>query len=219
MPLSSSTFTLMIETAFLAIAMAAVAAFGVPFLLERGAVSPALLMRWSWIAAILVALLLSAWWILRSDARSKRALIAVVRLWNRIFVRRPIAPDPLLSRLAGFRQNVAAYRHVPLPGFLLAAFGRVFLDVATLGACFQLFGGGVGWATVLTGYGLILLLSGVAALPGGLGLADLSVPVVFSRLGAPAPVALAGGLTYRLIAFWMVRLLGFVAWQVEEARR
>jgi uncharacterized protein (TIRG00374 family) len=216
----SSTFTLVIETAFLGIAMTAVAAFGVPFLIERGALGPAALARWAWIAAMLLSLLLPGGWLLRSEPRSQRALQACVRIWNRIFGRwRLLSPDVLLTRMRTFRENLATYRHVPLPGFFAAAFGRVFLDVATLGVCFQLFGGGVGWRTVLSGYGLVLLLSGLAALPGGFGLADLSIPVVFSRLGAPGPVALAGGLTYRLIAFWLIRLVGFVAWQAEEAHR
>jgi uncharacterized protein (TIRG00374 family) len=216
----SSTFTLVIETVFLGIAMTAVAAFGIPFLLERGVLGPAVFARWAWIAAMLLSLLFASWWLLWSEPRSQSALQACVRIWNRIFGRwRLVSLNPLLTRMRAFRQNLATYRHVPLPGFFAAAFGRVFLDVATLGVCFLLFGGGVGWGTVLTGYGLILLLSGMAALPGGFGLADLSIPVVFSRLGAPGPVALAGGLTYRLIAFWLVRLVGFVAWQAEESHR
>jgi hypothetical protein len=44
-------------------------------------------------------------------------------------------------------------------------------------------------------------LSGLAALPGGPGLAEVSAAVVFSRLGVPSAVAIAGSLTYRLIAF------------------
>ena len=70
---------------------------------------------------------------------------------------------------------------------------------------------------MLTGYGMILVLSGLASLPGGLGVADVSVPVVFAGLGVQAPIALAAGLTYRLVAFWLLRFLGFVSWQVLEA--
>lgn len=216
----SSTFTLVIETAFLGVAMTAVAGFGVAFLLQRGALSQAILVRWVGLAAGVLVLGWAGWVLLRSRPRSLRLLLAFVRVWNRWFGRQhPLKSEPLLLRLTAFQQNLAAYRRVPIPAFLAAAFGRVFLDVTTLGVCFLLFGGHVGWGTLLTGYGLILLLSGVAALPGGLGLADLSVPVVFSRLGASGPVALAGGLTYRLIAFWLLRLVGFAAWQIEESRR
>jgi uncharacterized membrane protein YbhN (UPF0104 family) len=41
---------------------------------------------------------------------------------------------------------------------------------------------------------------------------DASVPVIFSWLGVAGAVALAAGLTYRLIAFWLVRFVGFFSW-------
>jgi uncharacterized protein (TIRG00374 family) len=65
---------------------------------------------------------------------------------------------------------------------------------------------------------LVLVLSGLAALPGGLGLVDASLAVIFARLGAPGAVAVAAALSYRLIAFWLVRFIGFVSWQILEAR-
>jgi uncharacterized protein (TIRG00374 family) len=61
-------------------------------------------------------------------------------------------------------------------------------------------------------------MSGMAALPGGLGMADAYVPVVFRWLAVPGSVALVAGLTYRLIAFWLVRFVGFLAWQILESR-
>ena len=45
------------------------------------------------------------------------------------------------------------------------------------------------------------------------------IPVIFSRLGVPGPVAIAAGLTYRLIAFWLVRFVGYISWLVLERRR
>ncbi len=63
-----------------------------------------------------------------------------------------------------------------------------------------------------------MVISTLAIIPGGLGLADVSLPVVFSRFGVPGPVALAAGLSYRLLAFWLVRLIGFTAWQVLESQ-
>jgi uncharacterized protein (TIRG00374 family) len=110
-------------------------------------------------------------------------------------------------------------KYVPRWMFFLAAYGRVALDVATLGACFWMFGHPVAPGTLLTGYGLILLMSGLASLPGGLGLADASVPVIFAGLGVTGSVALVAGLTYRLIAFWLLRLVGFFSWQILEAKK
>jgi uncharacterized protein (TIRG00374 family) len=90
--------------------------------------------------------------------------------------------------------------------------------VAALGACFAAFGYWLPPGTLLTGYGLMLLLSGLAALPGGLGLADASLAVIFARLSAPGAVSLVAALSYRLISFWLLRLIGFLSWQILEAQ-
>jgi uncharacterized protein (TIRG00374 family) len=90
--------------------------------------------------------------------------------------------------------------------------------VASLGVCFALFNFAIPIGVLLTGYGLTLLLSALASLPGGLGLADFSLAVIYARLGVPGGVAVAAGLSYRLIAFWLIRFIGFVTWQVLEVR-
>jgi uncharacterized protein (TIRG00374 family) len=95
----------------------------------------------------------------------------------------------------------------------------VILDVITLGVCFRLFGYTIATDTLLIGYGLILTVSGVSSLPGGLVMTEAFVPVIFSRLGVPGSVALAAGLTYRLIAFWLVRFIGYISWLILERRK
>jgi uncharacterized membrane protein YbhN (UPF0104 family) len=45
------------------------------------------------------------------------------------------------------------------------------------------------------------------------------VPVIFSRLGVPGAIALAAGLTYRLIAFWLVRFVGYISWLILERKK
>jgi uncharacterized protein (TIRG00374 family) len=151
----------------------------------------------------------------------------LVGFWNRLvdrfrwggqgFFRRRSFPE-LEKRLALFQQNLRRYRQVPLWKFVLATGGKVFLDVACLGAAFYLFRYAISPGTLLTGYGLILTFSGLAALPAGIGMADASVPVIFSWMSVPASVALAAGLVYRLIAFWLVRFVGFVCWQILERK-
>jgi uncharacterized protein (TIRG00374 family) len=108
------------------------------------------------------------------------------------------------------------YRQVPLWKLSLSSYMKVILDVATLGASFYMFGYPISASDLLIGYGLILLFSGSAALPGGLVMTEASVPVIFSWLGVPGSVALAAGLVYRLIAFWMVRFIGYFCWQALE---
>jgi glycosyltransferase 2 family protein len=101
--------------------------------------------------------------------------------------------------------------------FILAAYGRSAFDVLALGLCFTLFHHPIPIGTLFVGYGLTLMLSGMASLPGGVGIADASIPIIFAGLGVPGAVALAAGLTYRLMAYWLVRFVGFVSWQVLES--
>jgi uncharacterized membrane protein YbhN (UPF0104 family) len=42
--------------------------------------------------------------------------------------------------------------------------------------------------------------------------------VIFSWFYIPGAVAIAAALTYRLIAFWSVRLIGFFWWQYLEGK-
>jgi uncharacterized protein (TIRG00374 family) len=153
------------------------------------------------------------------EARSRQILTWIVEHWNRRLARvRRLDAGHLTMRLSNFRGNLSHYRKVPAWKFILASYGKVLLDVACLGAGFLLFRYAISPGTLFTGYGLILTFSGAAALPGGLTAGDAAVPVVFSWLRVPGAVALASGLTYRLIAFWLVRFVGFIAWQYLESR-
>ena len=87
-----------------------------------------------------------------------------------------------------------------------------------MGVCFYLFNYNIHPGTLITGYGLILTFSGLAILPGGIGMTDAYVPVIFSWLGVSGAVALAAGLCYRLIAYWLLRFIGFVSWLILERR-
>jgi uncharacterized protein (TIRG00374 family) len=118
-----------------------------------------------------------------------------------------------------FNQNLKRYPRSSLIKLPISAYGKVFLDVITLGVCFKMFGYSIAPETLLIGYGLILTSSGLAALPGGLVMTEALVPVIFSRLGVPGAIALAAGLTYRLIAFWLVRFVGYISWLILERKK
>jgi uncharacterized protein (TIRG00374 family) len=124
----------------------------------------------------------------------------------------------MLDRLKNFQNDLTEYKDVPIWKFVLATSSKVILDVATLGAAFMLFGYAIPLGTLFVGYGLILAVSGIAALPGGIGMADAYIPVLLTWFGVPGAVALTAGLVYRLIAYWLVRFVGFFSWQFLESR-
>ncbi len=217
----SSTFTNILETIYLSVFMVAISLSGLWYLIRRGELNTGQL---AILAAMTVAVLVAGLWIYwtgRKREGGKTMASWFLARWNRLMAllhRPPYRQEELDARLGSFYEGLSQLgqtRHWP---FLMTAGGRVFLDVVSLGACFAVFHYSIPLGVLLTGYGLTLLLSGLAALPGGLGLADLSLAVIYARLGAPGAVAVAAALSYRLIAFWLVRFIGFVTWQVLEVQ-
>jgi uncharacterized protein (TIRG00374 family) len=215
----ASTFTLLLELIYLVVGTILVGLFGLGYLLQTGqlgALGIALLAGVVLLAGALV-------WVGRLLVRNPRHSLALaqraVGIWNRLAGRlrlKPVDARTIQDRLEGFERGLKELRAVPRWKFFVSIAGRILLDVATLGACFALLGHLIRPDILLIGYGLTMVVNSLAILPGGLGLADVSLPVLFNRLGVPGSLALAAGLTYRLVGCWLVRFIGFVSWQLLE---
>ena len=222
--LEASIFSLGVETIYEIIAIATVGIFGLVFLLRHGGLTNIQMAGLIFLVVSIGWITWTGWRLIWDPELSQIWLARLAQFWNRITGRFTAIrkfgwkdPQQLEERLVVFRSSLARMHDVPRWKFWTAAYGKVILDVATLGACFYLFNYPISIGSLITGYGLILLLSGLASMPGGLGLVDASVPVVFAGLGVQGPVALAAGLAYRLIAFWLLRFIGFISWQALEA--
>jgi uncharacterized protein (TIRG00374 family) len=218
----TSTFTFLLEAIYLGLMMGLASLSGLSYLLRGGELSR--LQDILGGSVVLVALTLGGliFGITRDRARMKRGVSWLIDRWNWLVTRfgRPAYPPvEAMIRLDKFYDGLAYMNRRSRWPYLLMAGGRISLDIASLGVCFIAFGYPITPGILLTGYGLMMLLSGLAALPGGLGLADVSMAVVYARLGVPGAVAVAVTLIYRLMAFWLVRFLGFVNWQLLEMNR
>ena len=215
-----SLFSLAVETILEAVALASVASLGVIYLLRSGQL-PMTDAAWLVLAgAASAGIIWYAWRLLRNRERSRKIALVLVYRWNRVGGRlRTFDFNRVEARLLAFQDNLNRYGRGNLWKLILAAYGKVLLDVATLGTGFLLVGFTISPGTLYTGYGLILTFSGLATLPGGIGMVDAYVPVIFSWLSVPGSVALAAGLVYRLIAFWLLRFFGFLSWQYLENRK
>lgn len=216
-----STFTLALEMTFLSLVMVAVSFFGFWYLIHIGNMNSAQLALLVGVMAVIFALGTLAVWAGRDRERAKYWSQKLVSRWSLLTSQMrqvSYSPEKIIARVDSFYDSLAHLKWTPRWPFSLAATGRVALDVATLSACFAAFSYVISPSILLTGYGLMQLLSGLAALPGGLGVADASLAVIYARLGAPGAVAVAASLTYRLIAFWLLRFVGFVCWQILEEK-
>lgn len=215
----AALFSLVVESVAELVALFSVGLLGVGFLLSHNRRESYHLV-WLGLACVtFLVLVWSSWRVLRDRRRGRHWAGRLVQVWNRTlgkFSRLHIRQWE--ARWEQFQTGLEHYQAIPGWKFLAAAYGKVFLDVATLGAGFWLVGYTVSLSALFTGYGLILTFSGMAALPGALGVTDAYTPVIFSWLGVPGSVALAAGLVYRLIAYWFLRLIGFFCWQWLEAQ-
>jgi uncharacterized protein (TIRG00374 family) len=215
----ASTFTLLLELLYLVVGTILVGFLGLGYLLQVGTVTWPEVTVMAALALLAGGLVWAGWSLLADPRRSLSLVRSLAGSWNRLtgrFRLRSIDLRVVEQRLGIFHAGLRELARLPRWKFAAAAAGRILLDVATLGACFAGLGRLVRPDVLLIGYGLILVISVLSIVPGGLGLADVSLPVVFNRLGVPGSLALAAGLTYRLLAFWLIRFLGFVGWQVLE---
>ena len=216
-----STFSVIMEGIYLAAALTLVSLSGFWYLLRTGALGTVQTVIVVILTVLLLGLGIFALWTGRDRERARKVMLSLVNRWNRLAPRvhqKTYTGQEVSDRVDVFYKDLANLRRKsPIP-FLICSFSRVILDVATLGACFIAFSFMIPLGVLLTGYGLMLVLSGLAGLPGGLGLAEVSLAVIYARLGAPGSVAVAAAIAYRLIAFWLIRFIGFINWQILEAR-
>ena len=110
------------------------------------------------------------------------------------------------------RQTVAPTHR---PGVVVlavgSAVGLLVADLLSLLAALTAFGVHVTTATVVTAYAVVALVSLVPVTPGGLGVVEGGLFALLLVRGVPAASLMAGVLTYRLISYWLVVLLGGVA--------
>ena len=96
--------------------------------------------------------------------------------------------------------------HRPAEG----AFLNIAFDILTLYFLFVAAGENISPGVLLAGYGLPLLVGKVAfSIPGGIGVVEGSMTVLYTRLGIPQSTAVVVVLAYRLISFWIPSLAGF----------
>jgi len=219
--LETSTFTAAMEIIFISIMMAFVSVSGLWYLVRIGQILLYQIVLLVMITLILLAGGGLAIWYGRDREQVKHLALRLNTIANHWLERyhRLVNPDvAVIQRIDEFYKGLNQLRKRPVWPYFLTACIRIALDIACLGACFIAFNYVISPGALLTGYGLMLLVSGLAALPGGLGFADISLSVIYARLGAPGAVAVAAALTYRLIAWWLVRFIGFVNWQLLEVR-
>jgi uncharacterized protein (TIRG00374 family) len=93
-------------------------------------------------------------------------------------------------------------------GPMLGAALNTGFDMLTLYFLFVAAGHPVSLGVLLAGYGLPLLLGKVSFLPGGVGVVEATMAVLYNGLGVPNGVTVVVILIYRPMSFWLPLLVG-----------
>ena len=147
----------------------------------------------------------------RWQARVTRVLEHVLRRVQRLAHRPEGHPDEqakeAVRRLRTFHLSRSEWS-------LAAVFGLLnwLTEVGVLAVCILAVGVGVPWQGLLLVYGVQFAAGGITTItPGGIGVVELALTVALVGAGLHRPSALAAVLVFRLVSFWMVTLVGGLA--------
>jgi uncharacterized membrane protein YbhN (UPF0104 family) len=154
---------------------------------------------------------------LRRSARFRQAAGAgwAVAARIRVLPRAGDAAAGLLRRVRTVQPGLRGW----LEAFGLALTNWIY-DAATLVTCLLALGIGVPWRGVLVAYSLTQIAASLPITPGGLGVVEGSLTALLVAYGLPTDQALAATLMYRLVSFWGLVPIGWLAWAgLEVAQR
>lgn len=193
--------------------------FGLVHLILVHSLTQAQLIGFGATMLILVLIIGSAALIVRFRNQATKAAIwlssRVARLRRKSF-----DPNPTRQEASDLFDAWDALWHGAWHGPVVGAFLNVAFDMLTLYFLFIAAGENVSLGVLLAGYGLPLLLGKVAfVLPGGVGVVESSMAVLYNGLGVPPATTVVVVLGYRLISFWIPSLAGFpIAAYLQRSR-
>jgi hypothetical protein len=147
--------------------------------------------------AVLARLLPRVGWVLR----------VICRVLDRPFKDPEAVVTGLIARLRSLRLSTWDWVAV-----VIGAVVNWLADAGVLAASIVAVGGHVPWKGLLFAYGLGSAASTVGIIPGGLGVVEGALAAGLMGVGVRHPLALAAVLVYRLVSFWLVISVGWLAY-------
>ncbi|MFA6493354.1 MAG: lysylphosphatidylglycerol synthase transmembrane domain-containing protein [Patescibacteria group bacterium] len=87
-----------------------------------------------------------------------------------------------------------------------------FGDMLCLYFVFHAFGFSVDFGVLIFGYCIATFLGIISAIPGGVGVTEGSMALIFTSLGVPSAIAITAVLVFRLFSFWIWMPIGFFSY-------
>lgn len=182
--------------------------FGLVYLLINHELSRLQAVFFAVITLLFLSIFVIVTWALRHRAQLIRIVHYMGRKWAAL---RHRSYDSEKAESA-IKQLFDAWRHLRTRGWIKPLAGaslNIGFDMLTLYILFGAFGHSVSLGVLFVGYGLPLLFGKVGFLPGGLGIVEGTMAVLYRGFGVPNPILVVVILAYRLLSFWLPTLLGF----------
>ncbi len=148
----------------------------------------------------------------------KKLLQAVSRYWDdRVRTRWPqvLAPwtaEYLFERARYLKTEFTSLLHDRPLAISLSLLGRSGFEALGLVMCFFALGQFIPVQTMLLIYVLTIAINLLGAIPGGIGLPEVSLTMLYAQFGISAEMSLTIALAYRLTGYWLPRVFGGIAW-------
>lgn len=144
-------------------------------------------------------------------------------LINKVLIRfkqRPIPQEKQIEIFEDIYQGIGLFGQKKRSSIyaILSAIIYWLGDIACLYFVFLSFGFSIGLGILIFGYCVATLLGNLSFIPGGMGVTEGTMVLIFSSLGVEPTVALTAVLVFRLFSFWMwipIGLYSFLALQKE----
>jgi uncharacterized protein (TIRG00374 family) len=157
---------------------------------------------------VLAAVIVFVWsrrrWIVRH-------LVGPLRLAQRVFKWPKGDPRRLIEDLLGQMDAISPSR-LDWVVALAYALANWVLDIGCLISAFTAVGAPVPWRALLLAYAAAQLAINLPITPGGLGVVEGSLIIGLVAYGGGQESTVAAVLLYRLLSFWFLLLIGWLAW-------
>jgi uncharacterized protein (TIRG00374 family) len=148
---------------------------------------------------------------LRAENSVKRVGVWAMGHWARLS-QQEYSPEKTIDSIDRFYETSKSMAHGKWLWALLGAFINVGFDMMAMFFLFIAAGNEVTLGMLFSGYGLPLMLGKLAFMfPGGIGVIEGSMVVLFNSLGVPNDISVVVMMGYRLLSLWVPTILGFAA--------
>jgi uncharacterized protein (TIRG00374 family) len=187
--------------------LAAIGSCGLVYLLLTRRMAPALIAIFAGVVVLIFGMGVFWWWSLRHRRQWVAVLSWLERLWTKVR-RKAFDAETTAVRVNRSIDAWECLRDGGWRGPGLGALINAGFDMGTLYFLFVAVGHPLGPGEFLAVYGLPLMLGKLSVIPGGIGLVEGSMAVLYHALGIAQPVIVVVILAYRLLSLWLPSLVG-----------